>query len=64
MPLLMDCSAIDGKNPLIMQWVVFALRNLCEDNLENQQIIAKMEGKGEVVTNLAEEFGIKLNVNN
>ncbi|CAL7948482.1 unnamed protein product [Xylocopa violacea] len=38
-PLMLDCCNIDAKNPFIMQWTIFALRNLCEDNPANQEII-------------------------
>ena len=59
-PLLLDCSSIDGTNPLITQWVVFALRNLTEQNKDNQEVLANMDDKGTVSASLAEEFGIKL----
>ena len=46
-----------------MQWSVFAIRNLCEGNAENQQIIAGM--KLENVTDKADllrKYGIKAEV--
>lgn len=39
-PLLFDCCNIDARNPLIMQWTILAIRNLCEDNVENQKHIS------------------------
>ena len=45
-PLLLDCSAIDERNPFIMQWVIFAIRNLCHGNKENQEQVAKVDSKG------------------
>ncbi len=56
----MDCSSLDGKNPLIMQWVVFALRNLCEANVDNQNVIGSLDKEGTVDVQLAEEFGLKI----
>ena len=58
-PLLLDCSSIDGVNPLITQWVIFALRNLTEMNPENRDVLASVEGRGTIDAELAEEFGIK-----
>ncbi|GAB6027653.1 Ataxin-10 [Chamberlinius hualienensis] len=45
-PLLLDCSKLNAKIPFITQWVVFAIRNACEDNKENQDLIAKMNKLG------------------
>ena len=44
--LIMDCSPLDIRNPVITQWVVVAVRYLCENNLENQNVIAKLDTKG------------------
>merc|ERR1712039_388259 len=45
-PLLLDCSPIDANNPMVTQWVIFAMRNLCENNEENQAVIASIDKKG------------------
>jgi len=44
--MILDCSPLDIRNPLITQWVVVAIRNLCENNPENQDIIAQLDKKG------------------
>jgi hypothetical protein len=44
----------------MLQWVIFAMKNLCKDNLENQACIAAMDKNGSVITSLETEFGIKL----
>ena len=43
-----------------MQWAIFAIHNLCEDNAENQQVISgfKLEGVADNVDKLR-EFGIQ-----
>ena len=51
-PLILDCTAIDAKNPMMTQWVVFVIRNLCEDNEENKALIAEMDKKGITTTTL------------
>jgi ataxin-10 len=45
---------------VIIQWVVLAIRNLCENNLENQAVIASMTRKGTVDSSLLLEMGLTL----
>lgn len=45
-PLILESCKIDDDNPLIQQWAIFALRNLCQNNLENQAEVAKFEKVG------------------
>ncbi|XP_044746082.1 ataxin-10 [Coccinella septempunctata] len=59
-PILLDCCNIDARNPLIMQWVILAIRNLCENNPENQAIIAGLHKEGTVSSALVEEMGLTL----
>ena len=59
-PLLLDCSRLDARNPLVTQWAVMALRNLTAGNPENQSVLAAVEGEGVPVNTLEEEFGIKV----
>ncbi|XP_063832017.1 ataxin-10 [Ostrinia nubilalis] len=59
-PVLMDCCNIDARNPLIMQWVIFAVRNLCENCPENQEIISKMTLQGPVDNEVLQEMGLTL----
>lgn len=59
-PILLDCCNIDARNPLIMQWVIFAVRNLCENCPENQEIISKMTLQGPVDNEVLQEMGLTL----
>jgi hypothetical protein len=43
-----------------MQWAVLAIRNLCENNLENQAVIASMTRKGTVDSSVLLEMGLTL----
>ena len=48
---------------VIKEWAIFGIRNICEDNEENQQLIASLEAQG--VANYPPEFdqmGLKLEV--
>lgn len=59
-PLLLDCCNIDARNPLIMQWTILALRNLCEDNPANQEIIRNCNRVGVVESSVLQEMGVAL----
>ncbi|XP_063238575.1 ataxin-10 [Bacillus rossius redtenbacheri] len=59
-PLLLDCCNIDARNPLIIQWAVLAVRNLCEGNAENQAVIAGMNRQGVVDGAVLREAGLTL----
>lgn len=59
--VLLDCCNIDARNPLIMQWVIFAVRNLCENCPENQEVIAKMTLQGPVDNEILKDMGLTLN---
>lgn len=41
-PIVLDCSIRDGKNPFITESVVFTVRNLCEENMDNQKLIENL----------------------
>lgn len=59
-PLLLDCCNVDARNPFIIQWIVLAVRNICEGNQENQDVIARMNGEGFVASAVLEELGVTL----
>ena len=59
-PLLLDCCNIDARNPLIMQWTILALRNLCEDNPENQEVVRNCSRIGVVESSALQEMGLAL----
>lgn len=59
-PLILDSSNIDDNNPFMMQWVVYAVRNLTEDNSQNQDVIAKMEEQGLADASLLKKMGFEI----
>ncbi|KYQ56979.1 Ataxin-10 [Trachymyrmex zeteki] len=59
-PLLLDCCNIDARNPLILQWTILALRNLCEGNPENQEIIKNCKKTGVSDNSALQEMGLTL----
>lgn len=46
--------------PVMMQWVVYAVRNLTEDNSQNQDFIAKMEEQGLADASLLKKMGFEV----
>ncbi|KAF2880768.1 hypothetical protein ILUMI_25396 [Ignelater luminosus] len=59
-PLLLDCCNIDARNPFIIQWAILAVRNLCENNLANQEVIARLTQQGVVDCSTLQEMGLTL----
>ncbi|KAL0589474.1 hypothetical protein ABG067_002378 [Albugo candida] len=41
--LVLNHCIIDERNPLIREWSLVAVRNICEDNAENQKFIAGLK---------------------
>ncbi|XP_055483022.1 ataxin-10 [Psammomys obesus] len=62
-PLILDSSNIDDNNPFMTQWVVYAVRNLTEDNSQNQDFIAKMEEQGLADVSLLKKMGFEVEKN-
>ena len=58
--LMLDCSPIDGKNPFISQWVIFAIRNVLKGNPENQAVVSSINKHGKMDKNLLEEVGVQI----
>eukprot|EP01133_Synstelium_polycarpum_P020363 gene20363-24431_t len=46
----------------IKEWSIFAIRNLMEDNTENQALISQLRMQGVSNTEELEELGIKLSI--
>ncbi|CAL8247384.1 unnamed protein product [Merluccius merluccius] len=45
-PLILDNCSIDSNNPFISQWAIFTIRNLLEQNHDNQELVAVMDRRG------------------
>ncbi|XP_060072751.1 ataxin-10-like [Ylistrum balloti] len=46
LPLILDQTNIDKKNPYITQWAILAVRNLCEGSPQNKQVLAGLKKQG------------------
>ncbi|XP_078369346.1 ataxin-10-like isoform X2 [Oculina patagonica] len=58
-PLLLDHCNVDDHNPYICQWAIFAIRNLLENNIENQNIVSSMDPRGLADTSRLRQFGVE-----
>lgn len=45
---VLNCTSVDARNPLIKEWSVLAIRNLCEGCAENQAIVRGLMKVGDV----------------
>ena len=43
----------------ICQWAIFAIRNLLENNKENQNIVASMDSRGLADSSRLRQFGVE-----
>ncbi|XP_034933582.1 ataxin-10 [Chelonus insularis] len=59
--LLLDCCNIDARNPLITQWSILAIRNLTENNPENQEFIKRSQKLKFIDSTVIREMGLTLN---
>ncbi len=57
---ILNQTNIDDNNPLLREWTIFAIRNLCENNLEVQEKINSLRAQGVVNAPLIEKAGMKV----
>lgn len=58
MQSIFECTNVDARNPLIKEWSILAIRNLCEENLENQEIVRQLTRLGDAENPVLKEFGV------
>ncbi|XP_029969638.1 ataxin-10-like [Salarias fasciatus] len=56
-PLILDNCNIDSNNPFISQWAIFAIRNLLENNVQNQELVASLERRGKADYSALRQLG-------
>ncbi|EGC32408.1 hypothetical protein DICPUDRAFT_89226 [Dictyostelium purpureum] len=62
--LILNHCRFDIKNPYIKEWSVFAIRNLCEENQENQNVINNLKMEGIANQKELNDLGIEVGVEN
>ncbi|KAG5675809.1 hypothetical protein PVAND_005681 [Polypedilum vanderplanki] len=58
MQSIFECTNADARNPLIKEWSILAIRNLCEENSENQDIVQSLTRIGDAQNPVLTEFGL------
>ncbi|XP_065580785.1 ataxin-10-like [Artemia franciscana] len=58
--IIMECCCIDARNPFMQQWCILAMRNLLEDNIENQRYVASMTEQGTTRSEVLSEMGFEV----
>jgi len=59
-PLILDCCNIDAKNPYIMQWSIFAIRNIVHNNTSNQELLSQLATNGVLIDDqLTKRIGLR-----
>lgn len=53
---ILECTNLDARNPLIKEWSILAIRNLCDDNLENQKYVASLTKIGDTESSLQFDY--------
>lgn len=59
-PLVLKHLALHETDPIRREWAVFAIRNLLEDNLENQSIVSSLELQGVATNEQLEKMGMQV----
>mmetsp|Transcript_6907 Transcript_6907/g.7892 ORF Transcript_6907/g.7892 Transcript_6907/m.7892 type:complete len:528 (+) Transcript_6907:92-1675(+) len=57
---ILNCCNLDENNPYIREWAIFAIRNLTEDNEENQKVIAELRLQGAADMPIIDKAGMKV----
>lgn len=61
-PLLLQHCVTDEDNPFLREWGIWAMRNLLEGNMVNQQVVAELELQGSVDIPEIADIGMKVDV--
>lgn len=60
----LSSTAVDDGNPMLREWALFAIRNLCEDNPKVQAHVESLKIQDVAPTPELEELGLKATVRN
>ncbi|XP_058467718.1 ataxin-10 isoform X2 [Malaya genurostris] len=51
--IILECTNLDARNP---QWTILTIRNLCEENVENQKFIASLSKIGDADNTIVTDY--------
>ncbi|XP_041933934.1 ataxin-10 [Alosa sapidissima] len=58
--LILDNCSLDSNNPFISQWAVFAIRNILENNVENQEVLQTLKRQGVADDSALRDMGFRV----
>ncbi|KYQ90098.1 ataxin-10 [Tieghemostelium lacteum] len=58
--IILNHCRFDPSNPYIREWSIFAIRNLCDENLQNQQLIQNLKMQGVAKNEELQDLGIQI----
>ncbi len=56
LPLILNHCNVDSANPMLREWALFLVRNLCEGNAANQEAIAALQPQAAVQSEALKEM--------
>ena len=59
--VLSNCN-LNENNPYAREWGIFAIRNLCEGNQQNQEVIKNLRVQEAMNSNLLKKSGLKIEI--
>ena len=62
-PTILSHCNVDSSNPFLREWSLLAVRNLCADNLENQQAIEELKPQETITNATLRTMGIEPTLN-
>lgn len=57
---ILECTCVDARNPLIKEWSILAIRNMCENCPGNQEMISSMSKVGDATNDVLKELNLSL----
>ena len=60
--MVLDQCNLDDENPFIREQAILAIRNMLENNLENQELVRSMEARQVVDEVVLDEIGIEARI--
>ncbi|GLJ13860.1 hypothetical protein SUGI_0221460 [Cryptomeria japonica] len=60
--IILQHCVVDNENPFLREWGLWAVRNLLENNRENQKQVAELELQNSVNTSAIAEMGLRVEI--
>ena len=61
-PIVLNCCTSDVNHPMLREWALVAVKNMLENNDDNQKLVAELQPQGKVMRNGSVGPGIEAEV--